>query len=380
MNLEAFAERLKNRRIFCRMTQSELAEALGVTPQSISKWERARAVPDIDNLIELSRILRVTVDALVCDEDEKRVFLAIDGGGTKTEFVLFSEDGHIIRHARTGSTNINAVGEEKAVSELIYGIDRVLCKERPEWVFAGISGSSLYRNAEILKEAVQSRIAGVPVKVSPDILNVIHSCRGAEKCIAVICGTGSCVFAYDGEKLERFGGWGYLFGDAGSGYDIGREVLRECFAYEDGFGRDSIVTELVEKKLGGRALNKLHTFYTGGRDTVAAFAPLAFEAARAGDTVAKEIIERSVSKLSELIAAADNGSDTVIVSGGLTSNRDIIEPILKARISQKSKLVFPTLPQIYGAALATMKFAGFSASAEEFDKNFTEDYKRITDK
>ncbi len=380
MKLEAFAERLKNRRIFCGMTQNELAEALGVTPQSISKWERAKAVPDIDNLVELSKILRVTVDDLVCDRDEKRVFLAIDGGGTKTEFVLFSDDGHIIRHTRTGSTNINAVGEESAVMALCDGIDRVLCGERPEFVFAGISGSSLHRNADVLRDAVQSRIAGVPVKIAPDILNVIHSCRGDDKCIAVICGTGSCVFAYDGEELKRYGGWGYLFGDVGSGYEIGKEVLRRCFAYNDGVAEPSLLTELAEKRIGGKAIDKLHTFYTAGRDAVAAFAPIAFEAARAGDRAAIGIIEDSISKLAQLIAAADNGSDTVIVSGGLTGNRDIIEPILKAGLSQRVNLVFPILPQIYGAALAAIKFAEFSADAVEFDKNFAEDYKRITDK
>ena len=380
MKLEVFAERLKNRRVFCGLTQSELADALGVTPQSISKWERGHSAPDIDNLIELAHVLKLTVDELVCDTDKKRVFLAIDGGGTKTEVALFGEDGHIIRHTRTGSTNINAVGEESALKELRSGIDRVLRSERPELVFAGISGSSLHRNAEILKSSVQSRLPGVSVVVKPDIFNVIHSCRGADKCIAVICGTGSCVFAYDGEELKRYGGWGYLFGDVGSGYEIGKEVLRRCFAYDDGILRPSLLTELAEKRIGGRAIDNLHSFYTGTRDAVAAFAPIAFEAAKGGDKSAQQIIENNISDLAELIAAADNGSDTVIVSGGLTGNREVIEPMLKSRLPKNVRLVFPTFPQIYGAALAAIKFAEFSADAVEFDKNFAEDYKRITDK
>ena len=381
MRLEILAERIKNRRTLLGISQLGLAEALGVTPQSISKWERAKSAPDLDNLVALSEILGITVDEMIRDNSsDKRVFLAIDGGGTKTELVLFTGEGRIIRYARTGSTNINAVGEEKAVGELVRGIDRVLGRERPELVFAGISGSSIYRNAEVLKNAIRSRVLGTPVIVKPDIFNVIHSCRGADKCIAVICGTGSCVFAYDGEELKRYGGWGYLFGDVGSGYEIGKEVLRRCFAYDDGILHSSLLTELAEKRIGGRAIDKLHSFYTGTRDAVAAFAPIAFEAAKGGDKSAQQIIEKNISDLTELIAVAMGGSDTVIVSGGLTVNREVIEPMLKFRLPKNVRLVFPTFPQIYGAALAAMKFAGFSAAAGEFDKNFAEDYKRITDK
>ena len=279
MRLEIIAERIKKRRNMLGISQMELSDALGVTPQSISKWERAKSAPDLDNLMALAEILGITVDELVRDEgSERRVFLAIDGGGTKTELVLFTGEGRIIRHARTGSTNINAVGEEKATAELLRGIDRVLLGERPELVFAGVSGCSIDRNAEIHKNAIKSRISGAPVIVKSDIFNVIHSYRGAESCIAVICGTGSCVFAYDGGKLLRFGGWGYLFGDAGSGYEIGKEVLRRCFFHNDGVGEASLVTELAEKKIGGRAIDKLQSFYSGGRDKVAAFAPVAFEA------------------------------------------------------------------------------------------------------
>ncbi len=136
--------------------------------------------------------------------------------------------------------------------------------------------------------------------------------------------------------------------------------------------------ELAEAKLGGRATDKLHTFYTGGRDAIAAFAPVAFEAARAGDAAAYKIIEQSMSGLAELITAADNSSETVIVSGGLTSEREIIEPILKSRLPKKMKLVFPTLPQIYGAAVAAMKYSCCRTDAAEFDRNFTEDYTRIS--
>ena len=80
-------------------------------PQTVSKWERALSLPDIDNLIKLAQLLNVTIDELVrSDEQLIRTFIAIDGGGTKTEFVAFSENGHIIKHLLRGSTNSNVVG------------------------------------------------------------------------------------------------------------------------------------------------------------------------------------------------------------------------------------------------------------------------------
>lgn len=56
------------------MTQSALAEKLGVIVQAVSKWERGSAVPDTDNIVQLSELFGVTTDYLIkdnldCDED-----------------------------------------------------------------------------------------------------------------------------------------------------------------------------------------------------------------------------------------------------------------------------------------------------------------------
>lgn len=56
------------------MTQSALAEILGVSVQAVSKWERGTAVPDTDNIVQLSKLFGVTTDYLIkdnldCDED-----------------------------------------------------------------------------------------------------------------------------------------------------------------------------------------------------------------------------------------------------------------------------------------------------------------------
>lgn len=49
-------------------SQEELAEQLGVTRQSVSKWEGAQSVPDMDKVVQMSRLFDVTTDFLLKDE------------------------------------------------------------------------------------------------------------------------------------------------------------------------------------------------------------------------------------------------------------------------------------------------------------------------
>ena len=53
-------------------SQEELAEQLGVTRQSVSKWEGAQSVPDMDKVVQMSRLFSVTTDFLLKDEIEEQ--------------------------------------------------------------------------------------------------------------------------------------------------------------------------------------------------------------------------------------------------------------------------------------------------------------------
>lgn len=69
MNIET-ANRLLNYRKQHGLSQEELAEKIGVSRQAVSKWERAEASPDTDNLIELAKIYGVTLDELISGPQE----------------------------------------------------------------------------------------------------------------------------------------------------------------------------------------------------------------------------------------------------------------------------------------------------------------------
>ena len=62
------ADKILNLRKTAGMSQEELAEKLGVSRQSVSKWESAAAIPDVAKILEMSKIFGVTTDYLLKDE------------------------------------------------------------------------------------------------------------------------------------------------------------------------------------------------------------------------------------------------------------------------------------------------------------------------
>ena len=70
MNIK-LADRLVELRKEHKLSQEALAEKLGLSRQSISKWERAEASPDTDNLIALAEVYGVTLDELLGNNEPK---------------------------------------------------------------------------------------------------------------------------------------------------------------------------------------------------------------------------------------------------------------------------------------------------------------------
>ena len=59
-------------------SQEELAEQLGVTRQSVSKWEGAQSIPDMDKVVQMSRLFGVTTDYLLKDEIEEQAAALVE--------------------------------------------------------------------------------------------------------------------------------------------------------------------------------------------------------------------------------------------------------------------------------------------------------------
>lgn len=67
------ADRLQQLRKKNGYSQEVLAEKLGISRQSISKWERAESSPEIDNLMALAKIYGITIDELLDTENDEAI-------------------------------------------------------------------------------------------------------------------------------------------------------------------------------------------------------------------------------------------------------------------------------------------------------------------
>ncbi len=71
MNL-TIGTNIKNLHVKRGITQEQLAVKIGVTPQSVSKWERNECYPDITYLIPIAEYFAVTIDELMGMNEEKK--------------------------------------------------------------------------------------------------------------------------------------------------------------------------------------------------------------------------------------------------------------------------------------------------------------------
>lgn len=371
MNKDTLSKNIRFYRKAKGMTQNSLAEQLFIVPQTVSKWEGGISDPDPEKLCLLADLFEISLDKLVRvpAAPTKNAYIAIDGGGTKTEFLLFCGDGEVLDRFSLGGSNPNSYGISAAKEVLSIGIERLISNSDVSVIglFAGISGAGAGKNREELGEFLKARFPYVKSRVEGDFFNVISCDVNSGKYIAVICGTGSVVYACSGEERRRLGGWGYLFDEAGSGFDIGRELFRHCLACEDEGRVDDELYVALSTSLGGEVFDNISGVYAKGKDYIASFAPIAFDYYERGNEQAKMIVKKTTDRLAYLINTAYERYDCgecAVIAGGLTARRDILEPLLSASVKKEIKLIFSEKPPIFGAAVRCIKLWG-----DDVDKN-----------
>ncbi len=379
-DINTLSENIKKHRKKSGLKQLDVADMLHVSPQAISRWETGLSAPDVENLCTLAEVFNVSVDALLYGEQEEiHLFIGIDGGGTKTEFVLFNEYGNIRKRIVLGGTNPNLYGLQNICLVLKKGIDSLLysCRanEKVLGIYCGISGAMSGDHHFKIEKYLEEQYHGIPCGCHSDIFNVAASATDNDQCIAVICGTGLNVTAINGERLKRLGGRGYLLEGKGSGYDIGRDALTAVLAFDEGVGQDTKLKILVEKKLGKSVWESIQQIYSADQSFIASFAVDVFTAYKEGDDVAKRILQENMSsitdKINYLVKNFECG-DTVIFTGGLTLEMELLREFIQMAIPQHIKILVPDLPQIFGACKCCVK--QFGVLKEGFKDYFKDDY------
>lgn len=381
---ESFSENLKKYRTMKSLSQAELAKLLYISPQSVSKWEKGSSFPDISNLCALADALGISCDSLFETSDNPynaKYFVGIDGGGTKTEAVLFTTEGNILKRIVRQGCNPNVIGMDECLKLLGEITDEMKSfGVKISGLFAGIAGSGVGDNAKKISAYLKTNHCSCPLSVCSDSSNVISSVRGCLEGISVIWGTGFTVTVHKDSSARRFAGWGYLFDEYASGYAIGRAVLMHCLKCHDLIEERCLLTEMAEQKLGGEINDRLSYIYSMGKDYIASFARTAFDAYEKGDKTSEKIICESIVYLADTVNHAmkqTNCEKNVVISGGLTAHSEILNKILNEKLAPDVKVMIPELPQIYGACLSCLNECGMEQYAtEKFEENFKNDYFR----
>ena len=373
--------KIRNYRITRGMTQKEFADLLFIVPQTVSKWERGASYPDVFKLRELCRVLGVSISEMLDESSlysSEEFMIAIDAGGAYTHFVLFKSDGSVVGQTELETMSPSFCGYEKALESLKTGIDQLSTYGKiPKRIYAAVSGSRQLNKR--LHASLSKMFPTCVINVESDIKSLMGMLPESPRCIAANVGTGSIVCGFKGSSFDRIGGWGYLFEDAGSEYDIGKGVLLAAHEYADGLTDISEVVRLAEIKLGCSVSKCTDTIHIQGRNYIASFASVAFEAYLAGDEVAKNIISTSAERLARLINhmyKTGQYEKRAFILCNFRGHSATMCNILKDKLDPGISAEFCTAPSVLGAMKMCMRYEYGDISFNDFDHNFNRSYFR----
>lgn len=268
-----------------------------------------------------------------------RLYLGVDGGQSGTTAMIGDEHGCVIGAGSGGPCN-HATAEggrrklERAVSDSVAAALAEAGLEPRNARFAsacfGMSGGPEDKQA-ILREILPAGI----VVVTDDAVIALAGATAGEPGIITIAGTGSIAYGRNpAGRAVRTGGWGYIYGDEGSGFDIARQAVRAALRAAEGWGPPTALVRVLCEATGSADANGvLHRFYTPDwpRSRVAALAPLVDQAAMAGDAVARDILRGAAQQLAILTASVrtqlwqPGEPARVAVIGGVFRSRMLLE-------------------------------------------------------
>ncbi|MCG2786903.1 MAG: BadF/BadG/BcrA/BcrD type ATPase [Anaerolineae bacterium] len=231
--------------------------------------------------------------------------VGVDGGGTKTLALAASVDGQWQGRGLAGPSNLHSVGFESACTAIEYAISEALAGANLLALCLGLAGAGRKDDVDRFIAWAQVKYPGVALKVLSDAEILLASGNLSGPALALICGTGSIVYGRTAAgELLRAGGWGYLFGDEGSGYAIGAAALRAVMQAEDGRGVPTLLTGLILDRYGLENPPTLVQSIYGSespRTEIAGLADLVEQAALRGDTIAISILETAAVDLARMV-------------------------------------------------------------------------------
>lgn len=312
--------------------------------------------------------------------DADAVLIGVDGGASKTRAVAVSSRGSVLATASVRSSSAYHREPEEAAAVVVAAareaLAAVVVAGPVAALGAGLAGADDPAIRERLIAALtRANIARI-VHVDHDAAAALAGGVALAPGVVVISGTGSIAFGVDQHgRRARAGGWGPLLDDEGSGYSIGRAALRAAMRAHDGRGDATLMAEAVRARFGIASLAALKAAVRGASiDEIASVAPMAVEAAAAGDPVASRILERAGEGLAAMVAAVAGtlgwaqSRFTLVAAGGVLGEYGPIAGLMMKALDARAcpaVLTPARFPPEIGAALLAARAAGMETTWRE---------------
>ncbi|MGC8970982.1 MAG: BadF/BadG/BcrA/BcrD ATPase family protein [bacterium] len=297
-----------------------------------------------------------------------RYILGIDGGGTKTEVAIATETGEIISRAYSGPSNWTTTPKKVAKENIIEGIETALRQVpgiRVDLISAGVAGVSKIEWE--LKEFLLSLNISKEVIVTTDAHIALVGALLDTEGVIIIAGTGSIGYGRRNNLEKRTGGWGYLLGDEGSAFDVGRRGIIAGLKAYDGRGEKTILLDMICEYLGPGDMEVLiKIIYEKAKDIISSFAKYVVKAGEMGDKVALDILKSASYELSLLAISTAEGLGyqredkfSIAYTGGFFKAKGIVTETFIRFVKEKfpNSNIFPAKAEpIFGAIIIGQKF------------------------
>lgn len=237
--------------------------------------------------------------------------IGIDAGGSKTRALVAAPTGEILGWGEAGPANYQAIGHEAAFSALDAAVKAALNSAQSgiEQVLAvclGAAGMDRPEDFAVFQGWAAHAFSDARARLVNDARLVLAAGTPDGWGLVIISGTGSIAYGMTQQgTVVRSGGWGYLLGDEGSGYDIGLQALRAITRASDGRGKPTAIQAAILKEWGLTKPQELvRRVYAGlPRAQIARLSVIVERCADEGDTKALEILSNAGFELAAAAAA-----------------------------------------------------------------------------
>src|SRR6266576_2505071 len=262
--------------------------------------------------------------------------LGVEGGGTKTAWVLIERAGNelcVLDQGKLPPANLRLA----TPGEL-----RTIFSELPkEITSAGIflAGCGTEEDRQALTRLCAEIWPQAKIVVGSDRDSGLAAALGSGDGIVVNAGSGSSVTGRRDKRIENAGGWGHILGDVGGGYYLSLQALRLILREYDLHRGEVQFTSRILRALSVNNLDELVRWaQTADKMEVAMLAPVVFEAAAGGDARVMEIIEEGARVLYEYTEAVASRlrllAPKVVLMGGLFHRDSIYTHAFRRRLKK----------------------------------------------